>query len=248
MFLTFRPYAGYADAMDTDSSLRENVAVVVPCYNAGERVRPVLEKLQGIVDHVLVMDDGSTDALAERIRDLSVQYVSFSQNRGKGFVLLDGFRLARQIPGVTCIATLDSDGQHDPAELPGLYDTFCRQQADLVIGSRTFGMQHVPLRSRIGNKLTITVTGLLLGKRLPDTQSGYRLHSARFVDHLLETMQGGRYETEMEILVRGVRKGFCVVPSPIQTIYEEGNRSSHFNVWRDCGRIYWTLLRTSLRI
>ena len=246
--MTFLFSPVYAVYMETNTSLRSAVAAVVPCYNVGDRLRPVLEKLLGVIDHVLVMDDGSTDSLVDRVRDLPVHLTTFAQNRGKGFVLLDGFRLARQIPGVTCVVTIDSDGQHDPAELPGLYDAFCKQNADLVIGSRTFGMQHVPLRSRIGNKLTINLTGLLLGKRLPDTQSGYRLHSARFVDHILESMQGGRYETEMEILVRGVKKGFCVIPVPIQTLYEEGNRSSHFNVWRDCGRIYWTLLRTTLRV
>ena len=232
--------------METNSSLQNNMAVVVPCYNAGDRVRPVLEKLQGMVGHILVMDDGSTDALVERIHDLSVQYISFPQNRGKGFVLLDGFRLARQIPGVTCVATLDSDGQHDPNELPGLYDVFCRQNADLVIGSRTFGMQHVPLRSRIGNKLTVTLTGLLLGKRLPDTQSGYRLHSTRFIDHLLEYMTGGRYETEMEIVIRSVRDGFVTEPVPIQTIYEKNNKSSHFSSTRDSFLIYRKLFKMTL--
>ena len=218
------------------------MAAIVPCYNTGGRVRPVLERLLTIVEQVLVVDDGSTDDLAGQIAGLPVRLIAFPANRGKGHALIEGFRAVRECQDIDCVVTVDSDGQHDPDEIPGLYRVFRERNADLVIGSRVFSGDDVPWRSRFGNLLTITLTGLLLGQRVPDTQSGFRLHSARLVDRIIETIPGGRYETEMEILARAIRDGFVVVPAPIKTIYEAGNKSSHFGVIRDSFLIYRRLV------
>jgi glycosyltransferase involved in cell wall biosynthesis len=224
------------------------VAALVPCYNAGHRVRPVIEGLLQQVDLVVVVDDGSTDEAVENLRELPVRIVTFAQNQGKGKALLAGFREALAAPEIDAVAVVDADGQHDPRELPGLYKTFREQNADLVIGSRKFDLERVPWRSRFGNVLTRNLTRCILGQRIPDTQSGYRLHSRRLLEDVLATVQGGRYETEMEILVVAVRRGYRVVPSPIETIYEEGNPSSHFNKLRDSFLIYRRLFQTALRV
>ncbi|MBN2311152.1 MAG: glycosyltransferase family 2 protein [Candidatus Hydrogenedentes bacterium] len=234
-------------AQSGDPSLRRTLAVLVPCYNAGERVRPVIEAALARVDHVVVVDDGSTDGAAAALADLPIRLVTFPENRGKGFAILEGFRAALSVPGVSGVAIIDADGQHDPGELPGLYKTFVDTGADLVIGSRTFDLAHVPWRSRFGNKLTAVLTRLLLKQPIPDTQSGYRIHSRRLLEDLLPSLRGGRYETETELLVRAVREGYCVVSSPIATIYEEGNPSSHFGKLRDPFRIYRRLFVTALR-
>lgn len=227
---------------DQNSSPLSRVAALVPCYNTGGRVVPVLERLLQKMNRVIVVDDGSTDDLRGMIDGLPVRTVTFPVNRGKGHALLAGFREALKDEAVDCVVTLDSDGQHDPDELPRLYEAFKNEKADLVIGSRVFNDREIPWRSRFGNNLTITLTGLLLGQRLPDTQSGYRLHSRRFVEHILETIAGGRYETEMEILAHAIKRHFKTIPVPIQTIYIEGNQSSHFHVLRDSFLIYRKLL------
>ena len=181
-----------------------SLAAVVPCYNAGFRVRPVVEGLAQQLEHVIVVDDGSTDGAVEALADTAARVVAFPENRGKGHAMLAGFRAALDIPFVTCVAIIDADGQHDPTELPRLFQAFREEEADLVIGSRVFDERNVPLRSRVGNKLTRTITHLLLGQEVPDTQSGYRLHSRRFLEEVLRVIPGGRYETEMEIVVLAV--------------------------------------------
>lgn len=226
--------------------LPPTIAAIVPCYNAGHRIMPVVEQLVRYVETVIVIDDGSTDSCTLPLAPLPARVIYFPENRGKGFALMKGYAAALEDPEVTCVASLDADGQHDPAELPGLYEAFEEQRADLLIGSRQFGAD-VPLRSRFGNTITIAVVSRLLGQRLPDTQSGYRLLSRRFLEAMIPVVDGGRYETEMELIGRAIAGGYTVASHPIQTIYEEGNRSSHFRKISDSFRIYRTLLRVARR-
>lgn len=221
------------------------VVAVIPCYNAGARVRPVAEGVLAQMPRLIMVDDGSTDTSMASLADLPLQVLSLPVNRGKGHALLAGFKAALQDPETTCICVLDADGQHNPAEIPMLYAGFIDAGADLAIGTRVFEGGHIPWRSRFGNKVTVTVTALLLRHRLPDTQCGFRVLSRAFAESVLETVSGGRYETEMEIIVKAIREGRKTASVPISTIYEEGNASSHFRKFYDSYRIYSRLLRAA---
>lgn len=229
------------------SRLPPSVAAIVPCYNAGDRLKPVIDALLAVCSNVIVIDDGSTDGCTKEIDISHVRMVSFSENRGKGHALIAGYRAALGDPAVTCVASLDADGQHDPNELPTLYAAFVGKNADFLIGSREFGGGSVPLRSRFGNVLTMFVVKRLFGARMPDTQSGYRIASRRFLEAVLPKIAGGRYETEMELVAWALMGGFIIVAEPIRTIYEQGNPSSHFRKLRDSWQIYRALWRTARR-
>lgn len=225
----------------------ENVAVVVPCYNAGSRVRPVIEGVLQVAKRVIVLDDGCTDGCIDTLDGMPVLIESFASNRGKGHALIAGYRTALADSAVTCVACLDADGQHDPADLPGLYRVFVERHADVLIGAREFTGARVPWASRFGNQLTLALVRLLWKTELPDTQSGFRLLSRPFLEACLPSLKGGRYETELALLAAAVGGGYEVVSSPIQTIYEPGNTTSHFRKVRDSIRIYRTLLRRPKR-
>ncbi len=225
------------------------LAAVVPCYNAGGRVSGVVARVLPHVSAVVLVDDGSTDGSAAGVPDApGVRRVVLPQNRGKGHALLAGFRAALEDPAVTCVAVLDADGQHDAAELPRLYARFVETNADFLIGARDFSGAAVPWASRFGNVLTVSLSAFLLGRRIGDTQSGYRLHSRRFLEAVLGRVRGGRYETEMELLVRAARGPFRLESLPIQTIYEPGNRSSHFHKLKDSVRVYARLFASCVAV
>lgn len=226
------------------SDLLNQIVFVVPCYNAGDRVMPVLEKLVQQGPRVLVVDDGSTDGCLDGVDNLDVECLRLPENRGKGFALVAGFRHALEDDSVTAVGAIDADGQHDPNEVPKIVEAFMREDADLVIGARNFDDPSVPKLNRFGNRSTIRITSFLMGAKLPDTQSGFRLYSRRFLEKALPKVKTGRYETEMDLLVRAVRWKYKVVSVPIQTIYEEGNRSSHFKNVPDATRIIYRLLST----
>ncbi len=217
--------------------MRARLAAVVPCYNAGARVEPVVRSLLEQLDHVVVVDDGSTDSATAPLQALGASIIQFPENKGKGFAMLAGFRAALAAEPVRGVVIVDADGQHDAGELAHLWETFVREDADLVIGTRTFDGEQVPLRSKIGNKFTAAATRVLIGAAIADTQSGFRIHSRRLLEDILKSIKGGRYETEMEILVNAARGGYKIAASPIRTIYEAGNPSSHFNKYRDSWRV-----------
>lgn len=235
----------YPRNMTPDRPIAPSVAAVVPCFNAGQRLRPVLQQLGELLHRVILVDDGSTDGAIETVSDIDIELVRFEQNRGKGHALKAGMTAALNDPAVTCVACLDADGQHNPDELPNLHRAFLASEADLLIGARTFDGDRVPFRSWLGNTLTVNIVGKLLGARLADTQSGFRLSSRRFLEETLPKISGGRYEFEMEMLVRAIRGGYRVVSEPIETIYETGNPSSHFRKLEDSWRIYRTLWKVS---
>lgn len=223
--------------------LSPDITAIVPCYNAGARVRPVAEGILAQLQSLIVVDDGSTDGAIDAMRDLPLDIISLTPNRGKGHALLAGIRRALENPACACICLLDADGQHDPAEIPRLYQAFLDTGADLVIGTRVFSGGHIPLRSRFGNKVTILATALLLRRRLPDTQCGFRLLSRNFAERVLAVVDGGRYETEMAIIALAIRERRRIESVPISTIYELGNASSHFRKFYDSYRIYARLFR-----
>lgn len=227
--------------------MRTQLAAVVPCYNAGGRVRAVVMQLKGLLDRVFIVDDGSTDGSAQSVDDLDATLLTFHENRGKGFAMLAGFQAALELPDISAVVVVDADGQHDPDELPRLYAAFVEQRADLLIGARTLERDQVPWASWFGNSVTALLTRVLLRRAIPDTQSGYRIHSRRFLEDVLAAIPGGRYETEMAILSKAARESYRLVSEPIRTIYEEDNRSSHFKKIRDSYRIYRTFLLAALR-
>ncbi len=222
-----------------------DIAVVVPAYNVGDRLGAVLDGLLAVVSTVIVVDDGSTDGCTGAAKNRPVDLIAFDHNQGKGHALVAGYKKALEHPDVQCVAVVDADGQHDPRELPRLYDAVKQHDADFVIGAREFGTGNVPLRSRFGNMITISLSAVLLGTRVRDTQSGYRVLSRRFLEDVLPGVTGGRYDTEMELLGKAIGGGYKVTSVPIQTIYEEGNVSSHFHKIRDSYLIYRTLFATA---
>jgi glycosyltransferase involved in cell wall biosynthesis len=221
-----------------------NIAIVIPCYNAGNRLRKVLERLRGYPGPITVVDDGSTDGSATNLEGAHV--IRFPRNGGKGAAMLEGFRDALE-KDVEAVVVLDADGQHDSSKLPELVRAFRECHAALVIGERHLTERHVPWASWLGNTLTRRVSAWLLGRYIADTQSGFRLHSRRFLEEVVAEIPPGRYETEMAILVRAVKKGYEVVSVPIPTIYEPGNVSSHFQRVRDSYRVWRTLFREVMR-
>ena len=111
--------------------------VVIPMRNEAATIEAVVAGVRRHAVDVLVVDDGSTDAGAERARAAGADVLSLSPNRGKGFALRQGLRVAAE-RGYARVATLDADLEHDPADLAALLAAL-DDGADVVLGERRLG-------------------------------------------------------------------------------------------------------------
>ncbi len=200
------------------------VVAIVPAYNEERFVGSVVLRIRRYVDHVVVVDDGSTDATAEIAEAAGAIVVRHSQNRGKGCALNSGFRKAREL-GATIAVTLDADGQHLPDELQTVVAPVRDGQADIVVGSRYLEpTSAVPRHRVVGHQLFNFVTGQAAGVMLSDSQSGFRAFSARALWALSFRSAGFSVESEMQFMARD--HNLRTVEVPITILYHEKPKRS----------------------
>ena len=142
---------------------------------------------------------------------------------------------------MSLVFTMDSDGQHQPADIPRFLKHFDDTRPDILIGARdTKNLRtSMPLHRRVNNRLISSVGSKLCGQHVPDFQSGYRLIRAEVLRQVrLETE---RYEMESELLIKAGRLGFRIESLPIQTRY--GDEISHIKPLREI----WLFTKLFLR-
>jgi glycosyltransferase involved in cell wall biosynthesis len=189
------------------------VIALLPAFNEAVRIVPVLESVLAYLP-ALVVDDGSTDQTAEFARAVGAQVIQ-QPNAGKGAALRAGFRQVIQ-DGCDAVVTLDSDGQHDPADIPAFLIRYGQIRADLIIGYRDFRL--MPLSRRLANTAGRLAFSWALGQFILDNQSGYRLISKRMMEATLNSQEEG-FEFEVEMIQICLKEGFTLSWVPIKTIY-----------------------------
>ena len=198
--------------------LRGKVAALIAAYGEERQIGAVVRRASLYVDHVLVVDDGSTDQTARQAREAGAEVVAHSRNQGKGAAIKTGLRhlLAG---GFDYIILLDGDGQHSPDEIPIFLRAAAKSGSSLVVGSRMDQTQGMPLIRRWVNRYMSAKISERCGQRVPDTQCGFRLVQASCAAALLGSSNHYDYETEMLLLA--ARQGCAIESVPITTIYHD---------------------------
>lgn len=212
--------------------------VVVPTYNNAATLPEVLNRLTAVGLPVFVVNDGSTDGTRDfliRTYDASrrhqVRVVSHERNQGKAAALRTGFAAARRA-GYTHAVTIDSDGQHNPEDIPALLDAAYRQPNALVIGSRVGRAAGAPATRRLGWWMSGLGIWLETGCRVLDSQCGLRVYPLRLFEAV--RCRAERFGFEAEIITRAAWAGCPIIEVPVTCHYlEEGRAVSHFRPWRD---------------
>lgn len=219
--------------------------ILIPAYQPDEKLIDLVTDLKaaGFDDLIVVDDGGGADfsALFEKCTELGCTVLRHGINMGKGRALKTGLNhyLIRG-QAKAGIITADADGQHTPTDIRKIAETMAEAPDHLVLGVRHF-TGNVPLRSRFGNGVTRKLFALINGETVTDTQTGLRGLPDSLVPLFL-SLKGDRYEYEMNMLLAIGPNDICLKQVPIETIYIEGNKSSHFNTIVDSARIYRLLL------
>ncbi|MCD8122216.1 MAG: bifunctional glycosyltransferase family 2/GtrA family protein [Clostridiales bacterium] len=220
--------------------------ILIPAFNPDETLIALLRELRALgFLCIIVIDDGSDEThrpVFQEVLRCGCIVAKHDKNRGKGAALKTGFRTAVERFGEgNCYITADADGQHLPEDILAVGRALAEHPDALVLGTRDFGSDNVPWKSRFGNRITSFVFRLMTGVACADTQTGLRGVPA-CLERLALIEEGERYEYEMNVLLDAAG-AVPFYPVPIQTVYRDGNRGSHFHPVRDSARVYGRLLR-----
>lgn len=224
--------------------------ILIPAYVPDERLIKVVDALLQHTEHyahIVVIDDGSPDpTVFSSLRGRSrVTVLTHEQNRGKGAALKTGMRwVAEHAPQSIGVVTADADGQHLPQDILAVAQAFAQQPECLWLGSRNFKQDDIPFRSWLGNNFARATFRLGLRINIPDTQTGLRGIPRKLIPALLET-DSDRYEFELDMLIITKQQDIQFKSIEITTVYEKGNKSSHFKPLTDSIIIYKKFLKFS---
>ncbi|GDY12509.1 dolichyl-phosphate mannose synthase [Planctomycetota bacterium] len=204
---------------------------IVPAYNEATRIAPVIAVLVGLGLPVLVVDDGSHDDTAAAARAAGARVLR-KPNGGKGSAILAGSAWAVD-QGFRLALFIDGDGQHDPREALRLIAAAKMldqrgREPFLVIGRRMLRIECQPLHRRFLNRLSSLTVTFFAGRRIIDSQSGFRLCDPALLLRL--PLAGRRYDLESEVCVLAGRAGITVTEVPITVIYNDKVSGLH-PVW-----------------
>ena len=166
-----------------------NFCTLIPTYNNGKTLGNIIERTLTVCNDIVVVNDGSTDNTAEILGTFSanknITVVSYPKNKGKGYALRLGLQKAREL-GFDYSVTVDSDGQHFPEDIPLLLEAAKNANGSriLVVGSRNLKAEGMPEKNTFANNFSNFWFKVQTFKKLPDTQTGFRLYSLHSLPNL----------------------------------------------------------------
>ncbi|MDH5748719.1 MAG: glycosyltransferase family 2 protein [Rhodospirillales bacterium] len=167
-----------------------DLAIVVPVYNEQDNIEPLIREIKAALDEgssyeIIYVDDGSTDATPDRLKAMealspSLKAIRHRDRTGQSTAIATGVRAA----GAPVIATLDGDGQNDPADIPKLLQIFNQSgNRDFILVAGLRANRKDTLLKRLSSRIANRVRARLLGDDTPDTGCGLKIFSrAAFLD------------------------------------------------------------------
>lgn len=202
-----------------------DVWVVIPAFNEAAVIGEVIGDVRAVFDHVVCVDDGSTDGTGEIALRAGAHLVRHPVNLGQGAAIQTGVEYARKQPGAMVFATFDADGQHRVKDLAAMVDRLCAGDVDIVIGTRFGGTEssRPPLLKRV-----VLQTAARLSRRgrrlgLTDTNNGLRVFNKKVADGLDITMSGMSHANEFVMLIE--ENHWRVAEQPVEVLYTDYSKS-----------------------
>ena len=202
--------------------MRLRTCVIIPAYNAAKTLGRLLDRIRPLGLDVVVINDGSTDETAAVASQTGTLVINHLRNHGKGAALRTGFAYALQA-GYELVVTMDSDGQHDPLEIPALLEAAAQPGSAIVVGQRAMSESSMPFARRCTNRFMSWLVSRMAGAPMPDSQCGFRVIRREVLATI--RLSSRRFDIETEMLLAAARRKWPIRFVPIRTIYER--HSSH---------------------
>ncbi len=217
--------------------MAERVCVLIPAYNEAAKIGAVIRRVQEQGFRVLVSDDGSLDETAVIAERLGANVLRANKNEGKGASMRKGLREFLRTD-LLAVILMDSDGQHDPADLRAFLGAL-ETGADLVVGNRMERPEGMSRIRRLTNRVMSGVLSALAKQKVPDSQCGYRAMTREAARKL--ALHSDRFEVESEMILEASKYGLKILSVPVRCIYAD--ETSRIRPWRDTVRFFYFILR-----
>ena len=252
-----------------DSSTRL-VSVIIPAKDEASTINSIITKIKQRLSkynfEIITVDDGSKDNTAEIARATESIVISHKHNLGKGAAMKTGVGKSKG----NIIVFIDSDGAHDPKDIPGIITLIIQNKADFVIGSRALrgsNLSGSPLARRLSNNLASFIISVIISffpapttriakqqggeyhlingrlKRITDCTSGFRAITRDAWQRLNLASDGFQIETEM--LYEAARNKLIMAEVPISCNWD--SRLSRLSIIQDGLRTLKLLLKKLLQ-
>ena len=202
---------------------KEHIAIVIPVYNEAEVIGEVLAET-GIIHNytTIVVDDGSGDDSFVQASVHANLAIRHRINRGKGAAVKTGIMVANLLES-DIVVTMDGDGQHDPSDIEPLISPILKNEADVVLGSRTLNRSEMPVIKKTANFMGNFFTWLFYGIWVSDSQSGFRAYS-KYAALIIDT-KADKYEYDSKVIreIKTNRLRFAEVP--VHTRYTDYSKT-----------------------
>jgi len=202
--------------------------VAIPVFNEAKYLIPVLEQVREFARDILVIDDGSTDATPDLLKQVpGIHVITHPENRGYGKSLADAFEFA-MAHGAEWLITMDCDEQHEPACIPRFLQAAVTGQADIISGTRypggTGANSSAPADRRAINATITDRLNRRLGLCITDAFCGFKAYRVASLPNIKITVPG--YAMPMQFWVQAVHAGLRITELPVRLIYNDPTR--HF--------------------
>lgn len=213
--------------------MNNDICVIIPCYNNAKTVGDVVKSVLNYTENVIVVFDGCTDGSQNGISNVHI--IDYQPNKGKGKALETAFSYAID-HGFKYAVTMDADGQHYANDLPKFFEAIENQRGSMIMGCRQMKQDNKPAANTFANKFSNFWFTVQTGRKVPDTQTGFRAYPLFKMGKML--LFSSRYEGELEFIIRIAWKNIKFYSIPINVYYPPVNeRVTHFRKGIDFTRI-----------
>jgi glycosyltransferase involved in cell wall biosynthesis len=232
----------------------KKIGVVVPAHNEEKLIKMVIETMPDFVDHIIIVDDMSTDGTPGVVRSYlpknnQALLIRHEHNQGVGGSIVTGYRKAIEME-IDVVAVMAGDAQMDPADLPRIIEPVVQDEADYVKGNRLFrgeSWQMIPKVRYLGNSFLSLLTKIASGYwHVADSQCGYTAISLIALKRLQLDDIYKRYGMPNDMLIRLNIGNFRVRDISVRPIYNIGEKSG-IRLWKVAPIISALLLRGFFR-
>ncbi len=213
--------------MDENVELNKEIKIAVglPAFNEEKNIGKIIAQLLNKSYAVIVCNDGSSDSTGIIAEKMGAIMINHKKNLGYGAAIGSIFKKARE-DKFDILVTFDSDGQHRISDIEKIIEPIQNKMSDIVIGSRFTGdgKADMPKYRKLGIKVITDLVNSQTGKKITDSQSGFRAYNSKVLDQINPSESGMGVSTE--ILIKADKQKLKIKEIPITILYE-GETSTH---------------------